>query len=91
VDREAMEVHVDDLRAAHAGRDEFVDAVREFSETLDPEERELLGIVLLSRKPETGGGFDVLEQRVEEGGWLKRSFGRMADRERKIREQQPPK
>jgi hypothetical protein len=91
VDREEMEVRVDDLRAAHPGRDEFVDAVRGFSETLDAEERELLGIVLLSRKPETGGGFDVLEQRVEDGGWFKRSFGRMAERERKIREKQPPK
>jgi hypothetical protein len=28
---------------------------------------------------------------VEEGGWFKRSFGRMAERERKIREKQPPK
>ena len=90
MDREAMEVRVDELRAAHPGRDEFVNAVREFSETLDAGERELLGIVLLSRKPETAGGFDVLEQRVEEGGWIKRSLGRMAERERKIREKQPP-
>jgi hypothetical protein len=91
VDREAIEARVDELRAAYPGRDEFVDAVREFSETLDAEERQLLGVVLLSRKPETGGGFHVLEQRVEEGGWIKRSLGRMAERERKIREKRPPR
>jgi hypothetical protein len=91
VNREAMEVRVDELRAAHPGRDEFVNAVRAFSETLDADEREVLGSVLLSRKPESGGGFEVLEQRVEEGGWFKRSLGRMAERERKIREGRPPR
>jgi hypothetical protein len=91
VDREAMEVRVDELRAAHPGRDEFVTAVRAFSETLDADEREVLGSVLLSKKPESGGGFEVLEQRVEEGGWFKRSLGRMAERERKIREGRRPR
>jgi hypothetical protein len=91
VDRELLEARVDELRAAHPGRQDFIAAVKEFGETLDAEERELLGIVLLSRKPETGGGFDVLEQRVEQGGWIKRSLGRMADKEREIGEQKPPR
>jgi hypothetical protein len=81
VDREAMEARVDELRAAHPGRDEFVGAVRAFSETLDAEERQVLGSVLLSRKPEGGGGFDVLEHRLQEGGWLRRQMRKLDTRE----------
>ena len=90
MDRETLEARVDELRAAHPGREEFVEAVQELGQTLDDEDRELLGQVLLSRKPESAGGFDVLKQRVEEGGWIKRSLGRMAERERKVREEKPP-
>jgi hypothetical protein len=81
VDREAMEVRVDALRAAHPGRDEFVKAVREFSETLASDEREVLGSVLLSRKPEAGGGFDVIEHKLKEGGWIRRQVRKLDTRE----------
>jgi hypothetical protein len=90
VEREAIETRVDELRAAYPGRKEFVEAVQQFSQTLGDAERELLGQVLLERKPATGG-FDVLERRLEQGGWIKRTMGRMAERERKIREQEPPR
>jgi hypothetical protein len=86
MDRYELERRVEDLREQHPEREEFVAAVKELSESLDEESREILGQVLLDRQPETGG-FDVLNKRLEEGGWVKRSLGRMAERERKIREQ----
>ena len=80
MEREAIENRVDELRAAHPGRKEFVEAVQQFSQTLGDEERELLGQVLLERKPETGG-FDVVERRMHEGGWFRRTMRRMETRE----------
>jgi hypothetical protein len=80
VEREALETRVDELRAAHPGRKEFVEAVQEFSGTLGDEDRELLGQVLLERKPETAG-FDVLERRMHEGGWFRRTMRKMETRE----------
>jgi hypothetical protein len=80
VEREAIETRVDELRAAHPGRKEFVEAVQQFSQTLGDEERELLGQVLLERKPDTAG-FDVLERRMHEGGWFRRTMRKMETRE----------
>jgi hypothetical protein len=77
--RDQIERRVDDLRAEHPGRDEFIAAVREFGEELDPDARKTLGQVLLDRQPETGG-FDVLNQRLEEGGWMKRTMRTIDDR-----------
>jgi hypothetical protein len=77
--RDQIERRVDDLRAEHPGRDEFIAAVREFGEELDPEARKTLGQVLLDRQPETGG-FDVLNRRLEEGGWMKRTVRKIDDR-----------
>jgi hypothetical protein len=86
MDRYELERRVDELREEHSGRKEFVAAVKELAESLDEPSREILGQLLLDRQPETGG-FDVLNRRLEEGGWIKRSLGRMEERERKIREQ----
>jgi hypothetical protein len=86
MEREHLERRVDELRAEHPGREEFIAAVGEFAQELDPDARKTLGQVLLDRQPPTGG-FDVQNKRLEEGGWIKRTLGRMADRERKIREQ----
>jgi hypothetical protein len=77
--RDQIERRVDELRAAHPARDEFIAAVREFGEELDPEARKTLGQVLLDRQPETGG-FDVLNKRLEEGGWMKRTMRKIDDR-----------
>ncbi len=79
MDRATIEARVDELRTAHPEKQEFVEAIRAFGETLQAPERELLGKVLLSRKPDTGG-FDVLERRLHEGGWLRRTV-RKIDRE----------
>jgi hypothetical protein len=80
VDQRAIELHVEELRAAHPGRQEFIDAVQDFNATLDPEEREVLGKVLLSRKPETGV-FDVLDRRIQEGGWIRRTMRKIETRD----------
>jgi len=79
--RDQIERRVDELRAEHRGRDEFIAAVRDFGQELDPAARKTLGQVLLDRQPETGG-FDVLNKRLEEGGWMKRTMRRIEDRER---------
>jgi hypothetical protein len=77
--RKQIELRVDELRAEHPGRDEFIAAVREFGQELDPDSRKTLGQVLLDRQPETGG-FDVLKERLEEGGWMKRTMRKIDDR-----------
>ena len=79
--RDQIERRVDELRAEHPGREEFIAAVREFGQELDPEARKTLGQVLLDRQPEMGG-FDVLNKRLEEGGWMKRTMRRIEERER---------
>jgi hypothetical protein len=84
MERELIELRVDELRAEHSGREEFVAAVREFGERLDPDARNTLGEVLLDRQPETGG-FDVLNERLEEGGWMKRTMRKIEEREREPR------
>jgi hypothetical protein len=79
MERDQIERRVDELRAEHPERDEFIAAVREFGQELDPEARKTLGQVLLDRQPETGG-FDVLKERLEEGGWMKRTMRKIDDR-----------
>jgi hypothetical protein len=88
MDRGAIEARVDELRAAHPDRHEFVRAIQEFSETLGPEDREVLGEVLLSRQAPRGG-FDVLERRREQGGWIRRTMRKVEESERKAREEPP--
>jgi hypothetical protein len=80
VDRESIEMRVDELREAHPDRHDFVRAIKEYSETLEADDRELLGQVLLS-KPTTGG-FEELERRIEEGGWIRRTMRKVEPRER---------
>jgi hypothetical protein len=81
MERDQIERCVDELRAEHEGRDEFIAAVRDFGQELDPDSRKTLGQVLLDRQPETGG-FDVLNKRLEEGGWMKRTMRKVEERER---------
>jgi hypothetical protein len=89
MDREAIETRVGQLRQANPGRNEFIAAIKEFSETLTQEDREVLGQVLLEREPETGG-FDALEQRIEEGGWFRRT-GRKLEESLESLERRRPK
>jgi hypothetical protein len=84
LNREEIEARVDELRAEHPGREEFLAAIQAFSDTLHAEARKILGKVLLDRKPETGG-FDVITNRLERGGWMKRTMRKIEDSERKHR------
>jgi hypothetical protein len=77
--RDQIERRVDELRAEHPGREAFIAAVREFGQGLDPEARKTLGQVLLDRQPTTGG-FDVIHERLEEGGWMRRTMRKIDDR-----------
>jgi hypothetical protein len=88
LNRVEIEARILEMRAAHPGRDEFVAAVREFSESLHADARTLLGEVLLIQQPETGG-FDVISQRLERGGWMKRTMRKIEESERRRREQKP--
>jgi hypothetical protein len=85
MDRHELERRVEDLREQHPGREEFVAAVKELGESLDEESRVILGQVLLERQPETGG-FDVLNKRLEEGGWIKRTMRKVEESEPKTRD-----
>jgi hypothetical protein len=73
VQREEIDARLDELRTENPGREGFVAAVRAYSETLDADARKLLGRALLEREPETSG-YDILNRRVEEGGWLQRTM-----------------
>jgi hypothetical protein len=77
--RDQIERRVDELRAEHPDREAFISAVEEFGRELDPEARKTLGQVLLDRQPTTGG-FDVINERLEEGGWMKRTMRKIDDR-----------
>jgi hypothetical protein len=77
MDRPTLEARVDELRREHPERTDFIAAVRAFSESLDEDGRRLL-----ERKPESGGGFDVLDQRLEQGGWMKRTMRKYEERGR---------
>jgi hypothetical protein len=84
MDRAQIDDQIDRLRREHPERAEFVAAVQAFSQTLDPEARRLLGEALLQREPETGG-FDVLNRRLEQGGWIRRTMRKIEESERRDR------
>jgi hypothetical protein len=71
-DRTELERRVDELARKHSGRD-FADAIRSYSETLDPASREELKQVLLERAAD----FDqAVMDRVDARGWLRRQWDR---------------
>jgi hypothetical protein len=84
LNRQEIEARVVELRTEHPGREEFIAAVLEFGDSLHVDARKLLGEVLLEQEPETGG-FDVIDQRIERGGWMKRTMRKIEESERKHR------
>ena len=88
MDREAIEIYVEELREANPGRPEFIAAIRGFAEALEEQDREVLGQVLLDRQPERGG-FDALDRRIEEGGWFKRTGRKIEESLENIERRQP--
>jgi len=75
--RRELEQRIDELAADYEGA-AFADAVRSYSEGLDEEDREELKAILLIRARALE---DAVGDRFEAHGWLRRTFGRMADTE----------
>jgi hypothetical protein len=69
-----IEDRVNVLRERYDG-EAFASAVAEFSEELGPEEQEDLREILLERSREHGLRNAALDDRIERGGWLRRTLG----------------
>jgi hypothetical protein len=83
--RRDIEDRVNVLRERYDG-EAFAAAVAEFSEELGPEEQEDLREILLERSRELAQRNAALDQRLDQGGWLRRTFGKIEDAERRQRE-----
>jgi hypothetical protein len=80
-----LEDRVNVLRERYDG-EAFAAAVAEFSEELEPDEQADLREILLARMKEHAERNPALDQRLEQGGWLRRTFGKIEDAERRQRE-----
>ena len=77
--REDLDERVETLADAHEGR-EFVEAVSRFAEEeLEPDERDLLGAVLLERADEEHAFQEAARRRAREPGWWRRTVRRVED------------
>lgn len=83
--RREIEDRVNVLRERYDGG-EFADAIAEFSEELEPEEQEDLREILLERSRDHATRNAALDERLEQGGWLRRTFGKIDEAERRQRE-----
>jgi hypothetical protein len=83
--RRELEDRVNVLRERYDG-EEFAAAIAEFSEELGPEEQEDLREILLERMKEHAERNPALDQRLAQGGWLRRTFGKLEDAERRQRD-----
>jgi hypothetical protein len=83
--RRDLEDRVNVLRERHDG-DAFAAAIAEFSEELGPEEQKDLRDILLERSREHAARNAALDERLDQGGWLRRTFGKIEDAERRQRE-----
>jgi hypothetical protein len=79
--RAELEQRVDELAEQYDGQ-AFADAVREYSETLEPDERGQLKSILLLKARALE---DAVSERFEAKGWFRRQFGRIGDFERRDR------
>ncbi|HWN23363.1 MAG TPA: hypothetical protein VNP93_15400 [Gaiellaceae bacterium] len=76
-----LEQRIDELAAAYEGT-AFADAVRSYSDGLDEAAREELKVILLRRARALE---DAVGDRFEAQGWLRRTFGQVADGGKKER------
>src|ERR687891_391808 len=77
--REELDERVETLADAHEGK-EFVKAVSRFAEEeLEPDERDLLGAVLLERAEEEHAFQEAARRRAREPGWWRRTVRRVED------------
>lgn len=77
--REELDERVETLADIHEGK-EFVKAVSRFAEEeLEPDERDLLGAVLLERAEEEHAFQETARRRAREPGWWRRTVRRVED------------
>jgi hypothetical protein len=77
--REELDERVETLADAHEGK-EFVRAISRFAEEeLEPDERDLLGAVLLERAEEEHAFQEAARRRAREPGWWRRTVRRVED------------
>jgi hypothetical protein len=74
--RRELEEQVDVLREHHDG-EEFAAAVERFAADLDEGEREKLKEILLVRMREYAKRNPALDERLEQGGFLRRTFRKL--------------
>jgi hypothetical protein len=80
-----LEDRVNVLRERYDG-EEFAAAIAGFSAELEPEEQDDLRKILLERMKEHAERNPALDQRLAQGGWFRRTLGRIEDSERSHRE-----
>jgi hypothetical protein len=80
-----LEDRVSVLRERYDG-EEFAAAIADFSEELGPEELADLREILLERMNDHARRNPALDQRLTQGGWLRRTLGKLEDAERRERE-----
>ena len=83
--RQDIEDRVNVLRERFDG-EAFAGAVAEFSLELGGEEQEDLREILLERSRDYATRNAALDERISQGGWLRRTFGKIEDAERRQRE-----
>jgi hypothetical protein len=77
--RRDIEDRVNVLRERYDG-EAFAAAIAEFSDELESEEQEDLREILLERSREQAVRNAALEERLDRGGWIKRTFDKMEKR-----------
>jgi len=75
--RRQIQETVEALRAEHEGGRAFADAVERYAASLDEDEREVLGEVLLERADEEGAFHRGIALRLESRGWFRRQLGKL--------------
>jgi hypothetical protein len=81
--RRQIEETVEALRAEHEGGRAFAEAVEAYAASLDEDERETLGEVLLARADEEGAFQRGIALRLESRGWFRRQLDKLEPRGRK--------
>lgn len=81
--RRQIEESVEALRQEHEGGRAFAEAVETYAASLDEDERETLGEVLLARADEEGAFQRGLALRLESRGWFRRQLDKLEPRGRK--------
>jgi hypothetical protein len=74
--KEEIGARVDALAQTHTG-DDFVAAAERLAAELDAEDRAVLQQVLLERAADEEDFQQALRQRIAEGGWFRRTFGKL--------------